>query len=146
MWQRRIDDPQRFALAEQMVARGHGADLLPPDGGGRITSAQTLVWRAQFGLDPYGFQDPGADAPLAHIHCPVLFVLGSEEPEIGRKEDLPMLQQNARSATSADTVYVESADHVYRGHESQVADAIADWLERLPRIGRINASELKAPA
>lgn len=129
LWQRRVDDPHRFARAEQLVEEGRGADLLPADAGGRITSAQTLVWRAKFGLDPYGFQHPDADPPLSRIQCPILFVLGSEEPEIGRKEDLPILKRNARSAR-AEAVYVEGADHVYRGHEAEVADAIADWLER----------------
>jgi pimeloyl-ACP methyl ester carboxylesterase len=133
MWERLIQDPERLARAEDLVKEGRGQELLPPDQGGRITSAQTLVWRARFGMDPYGFQhESDSEAVLARVQCPVLFVLGSEEPEIGRKADLPRLKQNARSATSVDSAFVQGANHVYQGHEVQVADAIGDWLERLP--------------
>ena len=132
MWQRLVDDPERLALATRMVADGRGGDLLPPDAGGRVTSAQTLVWRAEFGLDPYGVQPGAATPPIGRIRCPILFVLGSEEPEIGTQEDLPTLQRNARIAASTDTVYVEGADHVYRGRETAVADGIAEWLQRVP--------------
>src|SRR5207237_6898998 len=95
-------------------------------------SAGTLVQRAKFGLDPYGIRD-ATHAPVSQIHCPILFVLGSEELEIGRQEDLPTLQRNARSASSAETAYIEGADHVYRGREPVVADAIAERLGNLSR-------------
>lgn len=121
--------PERVHLAERLVAEGRGQDLLPPDAGGRITSAQTLVSRARTNLDVYGLDR--ADAPLAHIRCPVLFVLGSEEPDVGTAADLPLLRQNARSASAVETLYVEGANHVYRDRALAVADGIGNWLDRL---------------
>jgi pimeloyl-ACP methyl ester carboxylesterase len=118
----------RVRLAERLVAEGRGQDLLPPDPRGRITSAQTLVARLGAGMDVYGVEQP--DAPLAQICCPVLFVLGSEEPEIGTEADLPLLRRKARSASAVETLYVEGADHVYHGRELVVADGVGDWLER----------------
>jgi hypothetical protein len=41
-----------------------------------------------------------------------------------------------RAASSAETVYVEGADQVYRGYETVVARAIAGWLERVACPGR----------
>ncbi|MBV8713649.1 MAG: alpha/beta hydrolase [Chloroflexi bacterium] len=128
IWQRMGAAPERLATARALVAEGRGGELLPPDAGGRITSAATLVYRADLDTDVYGFQQPGAEAPLCNIRCPILFVLGSEEPEIGRKEDLPTLKSNARAAASTETVYVDGADHVYHDREHVVVDAIANWL------------------
>jgi pimeloyl-ACP methyl ester carboxylesterase len=132
LFQRQLDDPRRLEDAERMVAQGRGGVLLPPDPNGRVTSAQTLAWRAQFGLDPYGLQPGASDPPVGRIRCPILFVLGSEEPEIGRFEDLATVKHNARQAASADSVYIEGADHVYRGRETTVADGILEWLSRVP--------------
>ena len=128
IWQRIAQDPERLSTAKRLVDEGRGGELLPTDPGGRVTSAQTLVWRAELGADVYGFQQPDAVAPLGNIRCPILFVLGSEEPEIGRAEDLPTLKRNARSAPNTETVYVQGADHVYHDHEQEVADAVASWL------------------
>jgi hypothetical protein len=136
LFQRHLDDPHRLAEAERMVANGRGGDLLPRDPTGRMTSAQTLVWRAQFGLDPYGLQPGMADPPVGQIRCPILFVLGSEEPEIGRQEDLATVKRNARQSASADSVYIEGADHVYRNREPAVADGILEWLNRVPAAAR----------
>jgi hypothetical protein len=136
LWQRLEQDPRRLEQAKELVANGRGGELLAPDGGGRITSAQTLLSRARFGLDPYGLRNEVTAAPVGHIRCPILFVLGSDEPEIGSQADLPALKRNARSAPSADSVYVSGADHLYHGREMVVADGIADWLERVPAAAR----------
>jgi pimeloyl-ACP methyl ester carboxylesterase len=136
IWQRMAQDPSRLATAQQLVSEGRGGELLPGDAGGRVTSAATLAQRAEFGTDVYGFEHPNADAPLSRVRCPVLFVLGSEEPEIGRAEDLPSLKRNARSAPTSETVYVEGADHVYHDREYVVADAIAEWLPIIASVRR----------
>jgi pimeloyl-ACP methyl ester carboxylesterase len=120
---------ERLALAERMAAEGRGQELLPSDGSPFVTSAQALVSRVRAGMDVYGLQDP--DPPVARVRCPLLYILGSEEPTIGVEADLPMLRRNARSASRVDAVYVEGADHVYTGHEQEVADRLGDWIERL---------------
>jgi len=124
---------ERVALAERLVAEGRGAELLEPDPGGRITSAETLVARARTDLNLYGVDpaDAEAEAPIGRIRCPILFVLGSEEPEIATAAELPLLRRNARAAASVETLYVEGANHVYDGHAERVGSGIADWLDRL---------------
>jgi pimeloyl-ACP methyl ester carboxylesterase len=127
---RRIRDASdRLDLARRLVAEGRGRDLLPEDPGGRVTSAATYVDRASAEMDIYGLDRP--NPPISRIRCPILFVLGSEEPEIATRAELPVLQRNASSAPATDSLYVEGADHVYRGREVAVADGIADWLNRL---------------
>jgi pimeloyl-ACP methyl ester carboxylesterase len=120
---------EHIALAERMVAEGRGRDLLPPDPTGRITSAQTFAARARLNLDVFGLDRD--DAPIGAIRCPLLFVLGSEEPEIATRAEIPLLERNARSSSGVETLYVEGADHVYHNCELAVANGIGDWLERL---------------
>jgi pimeloyl-ACP methyl ester carboxylesterase len=121
--------PERLALAERLVAEGRGHELLADDSAPVTTSAQTLVSRANTNMDVYGLDR--ADAPVGQIRCPVLFVLGSAEPNIATAEDLPILSQNARSASRVDTLYVEGANHIYYSHELDVADGIGDWIDQL---------------
>ena len=127
---RQQQDPERVALARRMVADGRGEDLLPYDGTPFSTSAQTLIWRTQANLDVYGLERE--DPPIGRVRCPVLFILGSQEPEIGTADDLPTLTRNAASASSVETLYVEGADHVYTDRAEVVADGLAAWLARLP--------------
>ena len=77
-------DPERVKLAEQMVAEGRGAALMPAgtsQAGAGTVSAQTLVDRAHTGIDAYGFDTPGA--PIARVTCPVLAFYGTKEMAIG---------------------------------------------------------------
>ena len=90
---------------------------------------QTVLARARTNLDVYGLH--GGDAPIAKVRCPVLFVLGSNEPNIAVEADLVTLTRNATAASRADTLYVEGADHVYTDRALPVADGIGDWLETL---------------
>ena len=74
----------------------------------------------------------GGDSPLSKVRCPFLAILGTKEPQIGSPEDLETLKRNARSSSRADTALIEGADHCYHGREEAVAQAIYDWLGRLP--------------
>ncbi len=123
------ENAERVALARRMVAEGRGTDLLPSDGTPFSTSAQTLVSRADVGMDLYGLD--GGDPPVARIDHPLLFILGSEEPMIGVRADLATLRRNARSAPRTDELYVEGANHVYTGRELAIADGIGDWVATL---------------
>jgi pimeloyl-ACP methyl ester carboxylesterase len=123
-------DPERRALAERFVAEGRGQELLPsgPDRS-PISSAEAFLSRLRANLDVYGLEDP--DPPVARIRCPLLYVLGSKEPEIATEADLPMLKRNARASPKVDAVHIQGADHVYHGCEDEVADRIGDWIEAL---------------
>jgi pimeloyl-ACP methyl ester carboxylesterase len=127
--QRMREAGERVALAQRMVAEHRGGELLPDDGTPMSSSAQTLAARARVNMDMYGLDRD--DAPLAQIRCPVLFVLGSNEPEIGSEADLTLLRAKASTSRSVDTLFVPGANHVYQGCELTVADGIGDWLGRL---------------
>jgi hypothetical protein len=115
-----------------MVAEGRGLELLPFGSTGRpgSLSAQTVVDRAQSLVDTYGME--GGDSPLGKVRCPFLAILGTKEPQIGAPEDLETLKRNARLSPRADMALIEGANHLYHDREEVVAQAIYDWLGRLP--------------
>jgi pimeloyl-ACP methyl ester carboxylesterase len=121
-----------LALAKKMVAEGRGVDLVPFGSTGRpgSLSAETVVDRAQSLVDTYGMESD--DSPLSKIRCPVLAILGTKEPAIGAPEDLDTLKRNARASERADTALIEGANHLYHDREEVVAEAIYEWLGRLP--------------
>jgi pimeloyl-ACP methyl ester carboxylesterase len=132
MAQRLKESPERIARAERLVAEGRGQELLPPDERGRINSARSLLIRVQLDLDVYGLET--SNSPVSRIACPILFIAGTEEAEVIRASDLPLLQRNSRTS---DTLLVHGADHVYRSHEVEVADNIAQWVQRLSIDSRV---------
>jgi pimeloyl-ACP methyl ester carboxylesterase len=118
------------AEAEQLVAAGRGLELLLPFSGGAGTvSAQTVVGGIHFRevLSGEGGQSPA----VALLRCPVFAFLGLEEAWLGVPADLEWLKATATAAPRCDTRTFEGADHVYTGHEQEVADAIADWVASL---------------
>ncbi len=121
-----------LSLARRMVAEGHGLDLLPFGSTGRpeTFSAQTLVNRAEWTVDTYGMG--GAESPLSKVRCPFLAILGTKEPQIGSPDDLQILKRNAYASARAETALIEGANHWYTGCEEVVAEAIYNWLGRLP--------------
>jgi len=123
---------ESLKLAEKMVAEGHGLDLVPFGSTGRpgSLSAQTLVDRAKTLVDTYGMA--GGDSPLSKVRVPFLAILGTKEPAIGAPEDLATIKQNARSSPLVETALIEGANHLYQGCEEDVAEAVYDWLGRLP--------------
>jgi dienelactone hydrolase len=129
---RRPEMGEALTLAKRMVAEGRGLELLPFGSTGRpgTLSAQTVVDRGQSLVDVYGMED--GDSPLSKVRCPFLAILGTEEPQIGAPEDLETLRRNARSSARADTALIEGANHLYHNRELVVADAIYDWLGKLP--------------
>jgi len=123
-------DPDLLARAEQAVAEGHPLEVfnlgVP---GARPTSAQGLLNRAQTNIDVYGFHSP--EPLVARIRCPLLVFWGTDEPMVGGAADLPTVRQNATSARRVDTALIEGADHVYRGHETEVSALLGRWLGEL---------------
>ncbi|MFN8521669.1 MAG: alpha/beta fold hydrolase [Chloroflexota bacterium] len=123
---------EALKIAQAMVADGRGLDLLPFGSTGRpgSLSAQTVADRAKTLVDTYGMA--GGDSPLSKIKCPFLAILGTKEPQIGAPADLETIKRNARSAASADTALIEGANHLYQDREIVVAEAIYNWLNKLP--------------
>jgi len=112
-----------LAQAERLVADGQAEQLLP--GPWLPLSAQTLLSTHRFGLDQFG--RARSDAPVARVHCPVLVILGTNEPHIGIRDDREVVRANARAAPRIDLRVLEGADHFYAGHERELADMLAAW-------------------
>ena len=127
-------NPEVAALAERMVAAGQGTELLPPGsstvGVGRI-SAQTYLNRVQTNVDVYGFHTP--NPAVAQIRCPLLAFYGTNEEQVGTRADLETIRQNATAAPRVETRVIQGADHVYTGHEAEVAALLAEWVDSLTR-------------
>jgi pimeloyl-ACP methyl ester carboxylesterase len=118
----------RQAEAERLVAEGRGLDLLLPfpAPGSSTVSAHTVVHSAGFREVLFG-QPPA----VALLRCPVLAFIGSEEAWLGVPSDLEWFKATATAAPRCETRYIQGADHLYTGHEREVADVIGEWVDAL---------------
>lgn len=114
--------------AERMVREGRGLELMLPFPR-QTVSAQTIVGGTHFREVLFGLN--GRPPAVALLDCPMLTILGSEESWLGVPADLEWVKRTARAAPRVDTRYIEGADHVYTGHETEVADVIGDWGDTL---------------
>jgi pimeloyl-ACP methyl ester carboxylesterase len=124
-------DPALVAQAERMVAEGRGQDLLPWGStrvGGTTASALSMATIARVDIDFFGFHR--SDPAIARIECPILALYGDDEPEVGGAADLETIRRNARGSARVETRMV-GGNHVYRGHEAEVAGVLADWAQSL---------------
>lgn len=123
--------PQTIGRAEALVAQGRGEDLLPWGslGGFSTTSAETFLSWARILPAIYG---PGTAEPaIAQIDCPIFALYGTEEEMVGTAADLETIRNAARSAVRVETRMFDGADHLYNGHETEVAAALSRWLDTL---------------
>ena len=119
-------------LAERMEAEGREQDLLPWGihvAGGGTMSARTYLDRIRSNIDIYGSRTP--EPAIAGLRCPLLAFFGTDEAWVGNADDLEMIRRNARAAARVETAMIEGADHVYTGHEQEVAALIATWITSL---------------
>ena len=65
------------------------------------------------------------------MRCPILAILGSEEPPLGPSTDLEMIKRNARASPRVETALITGADHVYTTTADDVGAAIELFLGRL---------------
>jgi dienelactone hydrolase len=120
----------RLPEAERLVEQGRGLELLLDEPAAEPTvSAQNVVGGRHFREVLFG--GDGQPPTVARLRCPVFAFIGSEEAWLGVPADLAWFKETARAAPRCDTRYFEGADHVYAGHENEVADAIADWVDSL---------------
>jgi len=121
--------PDLIVAAERLVAEGRGTELLLPmrDTPWYQLSAQNVVSRARNLAHIY---QADQDTPaIAHLQCPLLAFFGSAD--VGGTAELAIIRQNARHAAQVETRLIEGADHVYTGHEHEVATLIANWIATL---------------
>jgi hypothetical protein len=67
---------------------------------------------------------------IASIRNPVLAFFGTREQ--GGAGELDTVRQHARAAARVDTHLIRDADHIYAGHEADVAGVLARWAATLP--------------
>ena len=105
-------------LAEDMVARGEGRELLHLPGWYHAMSAATY-------LDASTAM-PSLIDQAKRITCPVLFIRGDAEPA----DNYPAEQFAEHCAGPCEVEIIPGCDHFYGGHEAALATMIADFIDR----------------
>jgi pimeloyl-ACP methyl ester carboxylesterase len=121
----------RQSEARQMVQDNRALELLLPftaDAAGTV-SAQTVASGMYFREVLYG--QNGRPPAVALLRCPLFAFIGSDEEWLGVPADLEWFRAAAVAAPRCETRYFKGADHLYAGHEREVADAVGDWITTL---------------
>ena len=129
--------------ARRLVSEGKGDDLLclPGRSFPSFISAATYLDQVDTPrayLDIFGMA--GTDAAISKITCPLLAFFGTSG-DVGGEAELTAVRATGRRLATGprriDTAMIARADHMYAGEEAQVAQVIADWLDRavLPSEG-----------
>ncbi len=120
---------ERLELAERMVAEGQGDRYLPLEY--PQTAASFVSWvRAR--PDLYGLE--GSGSLVVRAGCPTLAWFGTEgaEPTMGTAADLEQVRAHLPPGFPFEATLLEGCDHMYRGHEDEVAATIVRWADHLP--------------
>jgi hypothetical protein len=120
--------PGELEEAKRMVAEGRGLEVLPaqPFAPWYRQSAQAVVARAA--SLAHLLASEGGAPMIAAIRCPMLAFYGGREP--GGTDTVEVIRQQAQAAR-VETRLIEDADHIYWGHESEVATVLARWMAEL---------------
>ncbi|MGI8913624.1 MAG: alpha/beta hydrolase [Chloroflexota bacterium] len=113
---------ERLAAVRQLVASGHGDQLLDSSYQRRYISAGTY-------LDRIDRLRAGAPVDLARISVPLLVVYATGEG--GTPELLADIQAGATASPRCDTLLVADADHDYHGQEAAVGGELISWLSEV---------------
>ena len=121
-----------------MMAAGRGDDLvrIPNRSFPSFISAATFLdivdTPAEF-KDFFGVQTPNPG--VTRIRCTLLAFFGTNEASVGAESDLKVLTSAIRSQSNGpsrvETAMIPHADHMYTGEETQVAQTIAKWADKL---------------
>jgi len=129
------DDPHR-ERALQLIAEGK-ADALAVHEPGFAISAATYVERTDPALGiSTAFSYPGGEPAIAQIRVPILIVLGELERPTwdDAADELSRLATSAAGSPAVETVVATRANHMYADAADVVAEAITEWLCKLPRV------------
>lgn len=107
--------------ARKRVAAGCPDELMLLPGWWYVISVASFLDRLE--------NTPDILESAAGITCPVLFVVGDQEPP----DVYPAHEFAEICAGTCDVVVVDDCDHFYRGRESTVASIVAEWLGGLDR-------------
>lgn len=103
--------------ARERVAAGCGDELMLLPGWWYVISCASYLDRLE--------DTPDLLECAAGITCPVLFVVGDQEPA----DVYPAHHFAEMSPGPCDVVVVDNCDHFYRGREAEVASVVAEWLD-----------------
>jgi pimeloyl-ACP methyl ester carboxylesterase len=133
-------DSTRLARAKELVAAGRGGEPVPPTAVGvppSPTSAATLVDLAGMGVelsDFYGVTTP--NPPVARVHVPILAWFGTND-DVGTSADLELLEKTLKNLAAGpsrvSTAIIPGASHMYDGHETAIAETLANWVREIAR-------------
>lgn len=120
--------PGELEAAQRLIAEGHELEVTPaqPFAPWYRQSAQTVAGKAAI-LSRLLQTDEG-EPTIAAIRSPILAFFGTTER--GSEATLAAIRQNA-TAARVEIEAIEGADHVYSGHESDVAEVITRWVATL---------------
>jgi pimeloyl-ACP methyl ester carboxylesterase len=134
-WREAMGDKADSLLnsVSDMVASGQGDRLLEGSVAPYPMSAaavHSLFVSGKSDIFKFGRPDEPWEV-VARLSCPILATMGTvgEFVSSTAADALAVLRARAVSSPRCDTVVVEGAPHNYRGHESEVTDAIVGWLE-----------------
>ncbi len=116
-------------MAQRLVAEGRGLEVLPaqPYAPWYRQSAQSVVSKAA--VLSHLLEADDEEPTIATIRSPLLVFFGAHER--GVAATLETIRRQAKAAARVDTEVIEDADHVYTGHEVDVAGVIARWAATL---------------
>jgi pimeloyl-ACP methyl ester carboxylesterase len=104
------------AQAQQMVAQGHGKNLMLLPGWWHVAAADTFL--------DFSTQLPDMMEFAPKVHCPTLFIRGDQES----RDIYPAEEFAQRSSGRTEVEIWTNCDHFYTGNETEVADRVANWL------------------
>jgi pimeloyl-ACP methyl ester carboxylesterase len=134
----RRPDPEQLEEAKRLMAAAEGDALIrdPKRSFPSYISAATFldIANAPPGLkDFFGVQTDTPNPGVTRLRCPLLAFFGTRG-DVGGEDDLKLLtssiQRQPSGPSRVDTAMIGRADHMYTGEESQVAQIIADWINR----------------
>jgi pimeloyl-ACP methyl ester carboxylesterase len=128
------DDLDRMlSSVSDMVASGQGKRLFEGSIAPYPMSARTihsLFVSANSDIFKFGRPDDPWEV-VARLDCPILAMMGTVAEFTGPtpSEALATLRAKAVSSPRCDTIVLDGAPHNYRGYETQVTEAIGEWLK-----------------
>lgn len=146
----RPTDADQLAEAKRLMAAAEGDALIrdPKRSFPSYISAATFLDIADAPpetKDFFGVQTQTLNPGITRIRCPLLAFFGTKG-DVGNEEDLELLRSSIHRQPSGpsrvDTAMIRNGDHMYTGEEAQVAQTIADWMDRVvraqPGSGRVS--------
>lgn len=127
------EDVERAEQVEQMMKDGKGLDLIvnPSESDNPSVSVQNIQSGINFRKILFGEGPDDKKRAVSLIRVPMFAFIGTEEPRIGNPADLDWLKSMAVRSPNCEIKVFEGCDHLYTGHEVEVADAIACWFESI---------------